>query len=101
MAKKKKLGADLPPGIVDQFNEWCDQNVLQRGGAASRALMLIQFLPLKVRSALLGGHYEHVQSALLRAEEAIPEAVADQRISVEDIAQALRPVAPGRQKKRA
>lgn len=72
VAKKKKLGADFPPDVVDGFNEWCELHGYTRSAAGTAALKLLQILPLPIRELAMCGDWTAlagVFGAELSAEE--------------------------------
>lgn len=83
--KKKKLGADLPPKLVDDFNAWCDVNGYSKGAASEAALKLFQRLPLAIRHVCLSQNWETVDLLFAASESAAAE-----RAIVEGIRRALQ-----------
>jgi len=96
MAAKKKLGADLAPGVVDQFNDWADACNYTRGGAATSALKLLQVAPFLLRDLALSGKWKEVEKWCKRLDFLMAEDVV--RRAGREAADRKEPPASGRKK---
>jgi len=93
MAGKKKLGADLPPGTVDEFNDWADACNYTRSGAAAAGLKLLQIVPLVLRDLALRGQWGEVDRWCRRVDFLFAEDAVKQAAQGETGQKAPRPVA--------
>ena len=56
----RKLGADFPRELLEEFGEWCIKRKRLQGKTAEVALQLIQRLPLELDAAVMLEDWEAV-----------------------------------------
>lgn len=96
MAKRKKLGVDVPERLATEWNDWCDERALKRSEATIAALRFFMAQHAETRERLLKGQNLIIDPA--QAATPAGESVTKDLVSVAQSAGAAPPLPAGKRR---